>query len=117
MTTPLREMDESLVLEYELDAPPDKVWRAITTADLREQWLPNSDLAELETSSFGPEREASYRMRDSDPPYVQSTVIFQITPNVTGGTCLRIIHQRLDAGFPCLMLRAANTDMPARRAA
>lgn len=117
MTTPLRDPEQFLLLEYELDAPPEKVWRAVTTADLREQWLPNSDLVEIETSLSGPQREACYRMRESDPPYVQNTVIFQITPLVTGGTCLRIIQQRLDVAVPRLMLRAANTDRPASRAA
>ncbi|MBF4190164.1 SRPBCC domain-containing protein, partial [Serratia ureilytica] len=31
---------ERLVLEYSLDAPPEKVWRALSEPELREQWLP-----------------------------------------------------------------------------
>lgn len=35
-----------LVLEYSLDAPPEKVWRAVGIPALREQWLPNAVLAD-----------------------------------------------------------------------
>ena len=28
-------------LEYDLDEPPQKVWRAISIAAFRENWLPN----------------------------------------------------------------------------
>lgn len=37
--------DTALVLEYEFDAPPAKVWRAVTIPALRERWLPDCDLA------------------------------------------------------------------------
>jgi len=37
-----------VVLEFELDAPPDKVWRAISIAEFRERWLPAGDLADDE---------------------------------------------------------------------
>ncbi|MGY4413517.1 hypothetical protein ACVWW4_005253 [Bradyrhizobium sp. LB7.1] len=36
--------DAALVLEYEFDAPPAKVWRAVTIPALRERWLPDSDV-------------------------------------------------------------------------
>jgi len=36
----------NLILDYELDAPPDKVWRAISIPELREQWLPEKHLAD-----------------------------------------------------------------------
>ncbi|WP_440495982.1 SRPBCC family protein, partial [Serratia sarumanii] len=31
---------DRLILEYSLDAPPEKVWRALSIPELREQWLP-----------------------------------------------------------------------------
>ena len=40
--------DAALVIEYELDAPPEKVWRAVTIPALRERWLPDCDLAGAE---------------------------------------------------------------------
>ena len=38
----------NLVLDYELDAPPDKVWRAISIPELREHWLPEKHLADAD---------------------------------------------------------------------
>ena len=31
--------DANLVLEFDFDAPPAKVWRAVTIPALRERWL------------------------------------------------------------------------------
>jgi len=84
---------ESLELEYELDAPPQQVWRAITIPELREHWLPDGALAKLEAAAVTPGEEVQYRMRESDPPFLESVVTFKITPNATGGTCLRVIHE------------------------
>lgn len=46
--------DAKLVLEFDFDAPPTKVWRAVTIPELRERWLPNSDLAGAEAESSIP---------------------------------------------------------------
>lgn len=98
MTHPEAEQDaQDLVLEYELDAPPEKVWRAISTDELREQWLPKGDLAEAEPVSSTPGEEVRYRMREDEPPYLESIVTFQIEPVPGGGTRLRIIHGLADA--------------------
>ncbi|MBN9023216.1 MAG: SRPBCC domain-containing protein, partial [Rhizobiales bacterium] len=56
--------DPGLVLEYQLDAPPEKVWRAISTPELRERWLPSRDLAADEPVSTVPGAAVRYRMRD-----------------------------------------------------
>ncbi len=116
MTASVPGTEKGLLLEYQLDAPPEKVWRAITTSELREQWLPNVDLANDEPCSITPQREVAYTIRDTAPPFVESTVIFQIAPNNIGGTCLRIIHER-DAGLSRMMLCAANPRVPDRLAA
>lgn len=65
--------DAALVLEYDLDAPPAKVWRAVTIPALRERWLPDADLAgaELESSVAG--EEVRYRLRDSEPLFEKAT--------------------------------------------
>ena len=107
--------DAALVLEYDLDAPPAKVWRAVTIPALRERWLPNSDLAGAEPESSIAGEEVRYRLRDSEPPFRESHVIFRIEPNEDGGTRFRIIQQACDisAKLPkpantncCLMLAA-----------
>ncbi|MBR0773680.1 SRPBCC domain-containing protein [Bradyrhizobium diazoefficiens] len=107
--------DEALVLEYEFDAPPAKVWRAVTIPALRERWLPDCDLAGAEPESSIPCEEVRYRLRDSEPPFRESRVIFRIEPNEDGGTRFRIIQQACDeltrlpqpANSNCCLMRAA----------
>lgn len=107
--------DAALVLEYDLDAPPAKVWRAVTIPALRERWLPQSDLVGAEPESSIAGEEVRYRIRDSEPPFRESHVIFLLEPNDAGGTRFRIIQQACDdrARLPrpantncCLMLAA-----------
>ena len=85
--------DASLVLEYDLDAPPEKVWRAVTIPALRERWLPDADLAGAEPESSVAGEEVRYRLRDSEPPFRESHVTFRIEPNEAGGTTFRIIQE------------------------
>ena len=88
---------ENLVLEYELDAPPEKVWRAISIPAFREKWLPTDALADAEPISSAPGEEVRYRMRDDEPPHRESVVTFQVRPNALGGAKLRIIHEQASA--------------------
>jgi hypothetical protein len=107
--------DETLVLEYEFDAPPAKVWRAVTIPALRERWLPDCDLARAEPESSIPGEEVRYRLRDSEPPYRESHVIFRIEPSDDGGTRFRIVQQACvdriklpqAANTNCCLMRAA----------
>ena len=90
--------EQALVLEFEFDAPPAKVWRAVTIPALRERWLPGSDLADAEPESSVAGEEVRYRLRDSEPPFRESHVIFRIEPNEDGGTRVRIIQRACDIG-------------------
>jgi len=81
-----------LELEYRLDAPPEKVWRAISTPTLRQQWLPDNLLASAEPLSATPNKELRLRMRDDQPPYLESTVQFHLRPDHNNGCVLKIIH-------------------------
>jgi len=105
--------DAKLVLEFDFDAPPAKVWRAVTIPELRERWLPDCDLAGAEPEASIPGEEVRYRLRDSEPPYRESQVIFKIEPNEDGGTRFRIIQQAISVKLP----RAANTNCCLMRAA
>lgn len=87
---------EELVFDYELDAPPEKVWRAISMPAFREKWLPGGDLAEAEPIASAPGEEIRYRMRDGEPPFLESIVTFRVDPNAVGGTRLRIVHGLAD---------------------
>ena len=61
-----KEQTTELVFEFELDAPPEKVWRAISLPEFREKWLPQEDLVDAEPISSAPGEEVSYRMKDRD---------------------------------------------------
>ena len=82
-----------IALEYELDAAPEKVWRAIAIAAFRERWLPEADLAEPQPIGSIPGVEVRYRMREDGAPFPDSTVTFRIEPGPQGGTLFRIIHR------------------------
>lgn len=79
-------------LEYDLDEPPQKVWRAISIPAFRAIWLPAEALAEPEAIDIKPGEEVRYRLREDTPPFLESTVTFRIAANTQGGTSLRIIH-------------------------
>jgi hypothetical protein len=87
------EDEAEIALEYELDAAPEKVWRAIAVAAFRERWLPNADLAEPEPIQSIPGVEVKYRMREEGAPFPDSTVTFRIEPGIRGGTLFRVIHR------------------------
>lgn len=83
---------DQLVLDYVLDAPPEKVWRALSIPAFRERWLPDDALADAEPVGSIQGREIRYRMREDAPPHLASVVTFQLRPDADGGTRLRIIH-------------------------
>jgi uncharacterized protein YndB with AHSA1/START domain len=85
--------EAEIALEVELDASPEKVWRAVAIAAFRERWLPRADLAEGEPIASIPGVEVRYRMREEGAPLKESTVTFRIEPGPRGGTLFRVIHR------------------------
>ena len=106
------EQPKDLVQEYELDAPPEKVWRAISDPVFREKWLPGRDLADTKPVSEEPGEEVRYRMRDGEPPFLESLVTFQIVPNDKGGTILTIVHGLTDTRLARRIPAASNSNEP-----
>jgi hypothetical protein len=82
-----------IAIEVELDAKPEKVWRAIAVPAFRERWLPQADLAGPEPIASVPGMEVQYRMREEGAPFPESVVTFRIEPGPRGGALLRIIHR------------------------
>jgi uncharacterized protein YndB with AHSA1/START domain len=101
----------SIAFECDLPEPPEKVWRALTTAEIVSDWLLPTDLVpqpgaeftfrdeaaattiECEVLSIEPERSISFGWRDAEARRdgLASTVTFEIA--ATGnGTHLRIVH-------------------------
>ena len=101
---------ESVVVDCDLDEPPEKVWRALTVPALMAAWLAEGDIkpevgyrfelkpdtgpVECEVLEADPRRQLrlSWRERDEDGDLIESEVTFVLTPTVTGGTRLRLIH-------------------------
>jgi uncharacterized protein YndB with AHSA1/START domain len=104
--------NNGIELEYELNEPPQKVWRAISIPEFRENWLPKEALADPEATTVTPGQEVRYKLRDSSPPFLESTVTFRVIPNATGGTSLRIIHELQDVRFDRMTRAAANNNNP-----
>ena len=100
-----------LVLEFKLDASPEKVWRALSIPTFRECWLPDGDLIDPKPSSSEPGKEIRYRMREETPPFLESMVTFQIEPGSNGGTTLRIVHE-LELAKLTSRTPAANSNDP-----
>jgi uncharacterized protein YndB with AHSA1/START domain len=111
------EAAKSLVFECEIDEPPQKVWRAISIPGYRENWLPKQALADPEATSVTPGQEIRYRMRDDDPPFLESVVTIQISPNATGGTSFRVIHEIADVRFSRKTVAANSNGAPLMHAA
>ncbi|KRE22641.1 polyketide cyclase [Bosea sp. Root483D1] len=98
---------KQLVFAYQLDAPPEKVWRALSIPAFRERWLP----AQVEALSTVPGQEVRYRLTEEEPPFLESIVTFELAPN-EGGTELRIIHRLTDARLSEQPPAPANSNQP-----
>ena len=114
------EVPAPIVVECDLDEPPEKVWRALTEKKLLEAWLaadpapsqpaspaspaaparsrPRAPAFEWEVSGGEPYRWLCFRWRDGSPGsesgagVIESTVRFELSPHGSGGTHLRLIH-------------------------
>ncbi len=86
-----------LVFECALEAPPEKVWRALSIPEYLERWLkPGVAGAELAVVTSEENKSLTYRWRDSGAGAIvgaeDSMVTFEITPTSDGGTWFRLTH-------------------------
>lgn len=107
-----RQVEARIDLTFDLDEPPEKVWRAISLPELRARWLPTGALTSPEACHEVPQQAISYRMRDDQPPFLESTVTFSLVPRPTGGTSLQIVQELTQESLARLKLAAANNDGP-----
>lgn len=141
MSKELRELQQERSVTFEWDLPdgPEKVWRALTDAEIVSEWLGPNDLrpvegvtftvhdpsiseapVECEVLSVEPERSIVFGWRDSAARRdgLDSTVTFEIAGNDAGGTHLSIVHEvrrvAASAGGPVM---AANDNFALRFAA
>jgi len=93
---------DALVFEADLDAPPDKVWRALATPELREAWLgePEAGPAEILRVDPGERLDLAWPTHEGD-----SLVSFEIEDGEGGGTHLTIVHRALAPNVVALRTR------------
>ena len=125
---------ESVIVDCDLDEPPEKVWRALTQPELMAVWLaegdikaevghlfelkPETGLVECEVLKADPGRELrlAWRERDEDGELVESEVSFVLTPTITGGTRLRLVHDGFaHAGFLVMAIGRIAARKPRRQ--
>jgi len=92
------------------------IWGKVHAVGSDFRWIASSsDLAGAEPESSIAGEEVRYRLRDSEPPFRESQVIFRLEPNEDGGTRFRIIQQACEervklpqpANSNCCLIRAA----------
>jgi hypothetical protein len=104
------ETDEPcLEFAFDYDAGREKVWKAISTHELREKWLPDQKvLAVLEERAM---EQLDLLMEETDRPFQRSVVSFALRDGRSGGTVLTIRHSisqaRAAANSNTIMMRAA----------
>ncbi|AZO47280.1 MAG: SRPBCC domain-containing protein [Mesorhizobium sp.] len=125
--------DASLNFECELTDPPEKVWRALTEAELLAAWMMPNDITPEVGSRFafdGPEAPIECEILEAEPGRLlryswrerpskgnggrqvpldgrlDSIVTFTLDPTVSGGTHLRIVHEGF-ARMPAVAMAGA----------
>jgi uncharacterized protein YndB with AHSA1/START domain len=85
-------MSDELVFECELEAAPEKVWRAISTPEIREAWLgePEAGAAEVARAEPPSRLDLIWPTREGD-----TLVSFEIEAGEGGGAHLTIVHRAL----------------------
>lgn len=87
---------DALVFECALDAPPEKVWRALTIPEYLERWLKPSEAIDLSVVTAEENKSLTYRWRESGLGAIvgaeDSLVTFELTPTVDGGTWFKLTH-------------------------
>ena len=103
--------ETALVFECTLDAPPEKVWRALSIPEYLARWLRPADDVELDVVTAEENKSLTYRWREASQGTAQgvedSLVTFELTPNAEGGTWFRLTHA------PVVVPTAANNNAPA----
>lgn len=100
---------DALVFECALDAPPEKVWRALTVPEYLERWLKPEQDIDLAVVTAEENKSLTYRWREAGQGAVigmeDSLVTFELTPTNDGGTWFRLTHA------PMALPVAANSNL------
>lgn len=98
--------EAELVFEAVLDAPLEKIWRALTIPEYRDRWLQKPDNVDVALDMANDNNVLTYRWaerRSGDENSTEvSRVTIELTPNADGTTGFRLTHA------PPVLLAAAN---------
>lgn len=100
---------DAVIFETELDAPPEKVWRALTIPEYLDRWLDLPAATEFSVVQADEPHSITYRWREQGGealPHEDSLVTFEISPRENGGSYFRLTHA------PLAVPAAANSNEP-----
>jgi uncharacterized protein YndB with AHSA1/START domain len=104
----MSDAETELVFETVLDAPPEKIWRALTIPEYRDRWLQPPDGVSLNLVTLNAHSLLTYswqeRRDDDESGTEQSFVTIELTPYENGTTGFRLTHA------PVLVPAAANSN-------
>lgn len=122
-TDTIEARNDEVVVECDLDAAPEKVWRALTVPELVEQWLGvhpagANDYGErsYEIVEAEPFSRLRYAWRDRAASEPDTIVTFDLRPLPDGGTWFRLTHG-IAAGSRAPVMAANCNSPPLARAA
>ena len=106
---------DAVVFECALDAPPEKVWRALTIPEYLARWLRPAEDVDLSVVTAEENKSLTYRWREAGQGVAADTtdslVTFELAPTGDGGTWFRLTHA------PLAVPVAANSNAPLTMAA
>ena len=113
----------TVVVETDIEAPPERVWRALSEPDLTGAWLAPGEMSarpgdrftldddghriDCEVLEAEPPRHLRLGWRESDGG-IASEVTFTITPTRAGGARLRVVHGPVVVSLASRRRRAAS---------
>ncbi|MBJ3783968.1 polyketide cyclase [Devosia sediminis] len=103
----MSERDDDLVFETILDAPPEKIWRALTIPEYRDRWMQRPDDVSVSLEATDAHSLLTYRWTERGEV---SRVTIELTPQADGQTGFRLTHA------PIRIPAAANSNEPAATA-
>lgn len=93
------ETEPDIVHECELDAPREKVWRAVTVPEFLEQWIgiapdgKDPDQPAYRIVEANEPAEVAYEWHDGETDRPHSTVRIELDPAPGGRTRFRLTHR------------------------
>lgn len=97
----MSDTESELVFETVLDAPPEKIWRALTIPEYRDRWLRKPDDVSVHLETVNANSLLTYRWKERNE---ESLVTIELTPHENGGTGFRLTHA------PLVIPAAANSN-------